>query len=417
MFGKSLGPPERFPRSSPRPQTSACPTLEADPLRQVLFITDDPIRPELESPSALRADWEIMVCNGSSALASLSAAQFHAVVCDLRAGAGGLELLGHVREHYPGIVRVLLLEDFEHGSASAALAVAHRFLSKPCDLPLLSETIERCLSLTQLLAGPELEEIGVGGSSLPPAPAVFLELQREVEAPEPDVERVREILEREPAMVSQVLHRLNSAIYGRGRTLVSLDEALTTLGLDMIRNLVLDTALQEAFPSELAEGFQLHGKLCSRLAPELLDDPADREIARCAGLVHDVGKFVLASRHTSYEDLLELAAVAGRPLHDWERDVLGSTHAEVGAYVLGLWGLPWPVVEAVAHHHQPSRAAGSRFDATGAVHVANVLVQGLEGEEPIDMDYLVRVGAESRLPAWREVARDVGRASAGSPDR
>ena len=88
-----------------------------------------------------------------------------------------------------------------------------------------------------------------------------------------------------------------------------------------------------------------------------------------------------------------------------------QSHADVGAYLLGLWGLGDPIVEAVAFHHRPSDCVGNSFSPLTAVHVANVLheelSQQLTGDVPsqIDSTYLDTRHMTDRLPHWREVAR------------
>lgn len=100
--------------------------------------------------------------------------------------------------------------------------------------------------------------------------------------------------------------------------------------------------------------------------------------------------------------------VGTAPLPNVEHDILGATHAEVGAYLLGLWGLPNPIVEAVAFHHSPSRSFGEEFTPLTALHVANVLAHERsrtnEGStvEQLDLTYLAKLGLEERVPAWRD---------------
>src|SRR5213082_1784367 len=63
-------------------------------------------------------------------------------------------------------------------------------------------------------------------------------------------------------------------------------------------------------------------------------------------------------------------------MHEAETQIFGVSHAEVGAYLLGIWGLPYPVIEAVAHHHAPQRVASSQFDVLAALAVSHSLTPG-----------------------------------------
>jgi HD-like signal output (HDOD) protein len=178
--------------------------------------------------------------------------------------------------------------------------------------------------------------------------------------------------------------------------------------LDTIRDLVLNRELRRAFKGAVAGGVSLdaaqqHGLLCSAIAPRLLRDNNARKIARCAALIHDVGQGLLACRMpTEYATLLRESQQEGTYIHDKEQETLNITHAEIGAYLLRLWGLPLPVVEAVMLHHAPGRRGITSFDAVGAVHVANALAHDDDGL--LDMQFLADVSVIEHLDEWRTLA-------------
>jgi HD-like signal output (HDOD) protein len=99
-------------------------------------------------------------------------------------------------------------------------------------------------------------------------------------------------------------------------------------------------------------------------------------------------------------------------LVDAERAALGATHAEVGAYLLGLWGFPDPVLEAVAWHHSPGSCPGNIFSPLTAVHAANVLlarkdgVNQWTGHGDMDGEYLTRLGLSGRLEEWHNLVEE-----------
>jgi hypothetical protein len=147
-----------------------------------------------------------------------------------------------------------------------------------------------------------------------------------------------------------------------------------------------------------------------------------------AGLLHAVGKLVLATRSPKhFARALEGAAEEKRPLFAVEQELMGVSHAEVGAYLLGIWGLPCPVVEAVAHHHHPERVPQETLDAVAIVHVANYLAHknpvhpGAGGDansylKP-DPDYLENLGLTEQVSAWNEFAEATAIEMCGSPKR
>jgi putative nucleotidyltransferase with HDIG domain len=143
-----------------------------------------------------------------------------------------------------------------------------------------------------------------------------------------------------------------------------------------------------------------------------LAETGDRDLAEMAftaGLMHDLGKVVLAANFDDqYHGALLLGAKNGVRAWDVEQDVFGANHGEVGAYLLGLWGLPLPVLEATALHHTPSRSANRGFTALTAVHVANVLERELKPDElgmpaaKLDEGYLEETGLLWRVEIWRD---------------
>ena len=136
--------------------------------------------------------------------------------------------------------------------------------------------------------------------------------------------------------------------------------------------------------------------------------------AYTAGLLHDTGKLVFASACTEdYAHVYDYAGMNAIPLPDAENEVLGCTHAEVGAYLLGIWGLPHSIIESVAYHHRPADSIGSGFSPLTAVHAADVLAFARHKESSdypvpqMDMAYLQRLGREGRVPEWERACAGI----------
>jgi HD-like signal output (HDOD) protein len=128
------------------------------------------------------------------------------------------------------------------------------------------------------------------------------------------------------------------------------------------------------------------------------------EAAYTAGMLHDIGKLMLAdSLPREFQMALSQSLKDSAPFHEIEMDVFGATHAGLAAYLLGLWGLPAPIVEAVAFHHTPERSSHQVFSPLTAVHVANALEHEIDGSKVnLNKEYLERVGVANRLDVWRE---------------
>lgn len=146
-----------------------------------------------------------------------------------------------------------------------------------------------------------------------------------------------------------------------------------------------------------------------------------------AALLHDVGKLVLATRSQKhFERVLEGVQTDRLPLYAVEQNLIGVSHAEVGAYLLGLWGLPSPIVEAVAHHHHPMRIPHDALDAVGIVHVANSLahehpVNPMPGKprpyQFIAEDYVNELGIADSIAEWQELAEAAAKELRNAPSK
>lgn len=331
-------------------------------------------------------DWSVRWLSDAGGALTIPREQpIDVMVAELRIGAlSGTLLLEQVRSLHPEAARILLLDRGQGTDALQALDVAHRLLSKPLDAGELVDAVESVAELRDLLTNPALvQAIGRIGS-LPPPPKLFLELGRLMQDPDVGTAKVAALVSQDPAVVAKVLRLCNSAYFSRGRAITDIRGAITRLGLQTLQRMVLAS---EAYaggdvPGVDREAMQERAMRTSRLAARLLPGPSG-ELAATAGLLAEVGKL--------------LPGVNRGGEHD-----AGPHYAEAGAYLLGLWGLPMPIVEAVAHHHRPARVRMSGFWVPGAVHVASALVTGA----PVDEDYLRAVCQIDNLPRWREIAAD-----------
>jgi HD-like signal output (HDOD) protein len=121
-------------------------------------------------------------------------------------------------------------------------------------------------------------------------------------------------------------------------------------------------------------------------------------------VLHDVGKLVLAANYPQrYSQAIAAAQEWNQPLSTIEREMFGAGHADVGGYLLELWGLPTALIEAVAFHHAPRKSQAAGFTALTAVHAANALVNLGEGgdvsrpECQVDVAYLASAGLPELL--------------------
>jgi HD-like signal output (HDOD) protein len=305
--------------------------------------------------------------------------------------------------------------------ALRAVPVAHQFLLKPCDPTMARIAVERATNLSRILNNRMLASLVGTVKDLPVLPKTYFALRKKLEDPEVPLAELVEVVEKDVAISAKIFQLVNSAFFGLPLEVSSIKTAVSFLGIQMLQNLVLAAEVfsmindTQSLPGFSFEELQAHSQLTARIAFRLPAAPHTRDIAVMAALVHDVGKLVLATR--SPRHFARALAEATReqvPLFAAEKQLMGVSHAEVGAYLLGIWGLPSPVVEAVAHHHTPdSGPLEGVFDAVGIVHIANVLAhEALQRSDhkpefptqSVDPRFLERFGIAAQFHDWREMA-------------
>jgi putative nucleotidyltransferase with HDIG domain len=386
---------------------------------RILFVDDEPrvldgLRRMLHGQ---RESWDMEFApGGAAALAQLDATPFDVLVTDMRMpGMDGAALLAEVAQRWPATIRIVLSGQTDDASALRAMPFAHQYLMKPCEVATLRDVIDRTTGLRDLLAHPVLRDIAGGLESLPPVPGAYLALGKALGSSLTSIDDIAAIIERDQALTAKLLQLVNSSFFGQRREVSSVRQACALLGTGLIRNLALghEVFAGSTWPPSSAVSLEdecNHAVSVAGVARAMQQDTADGEAAVAAGLLHDVGKLVLNTRAAAagLEDR-RLSRAEGRPLFEIEQARLGVSHAEVGAYLLGLWGLPHVVVEAVAHHHVPARLKGTPSRVLAAVHVADGLIREAQGQGGPELDpgCVNLVGGPEALERWRDLASGV----------
>jgi len=395
--------------------------------RRLLFVDDEPrvlegIRRMLHS---MREQWEISFAEtGQEALDAAAAEPCDVIVSDMRMpGMDGSALLNEVRKQFPQTARIALSGQTKKEDILRAVGPVHQFLSKPCDAETLKSTISQALALRDLLADDRLRALLSQMDSLPVLPAVYEELLEELESPDASVKVVERIVSQDLGMSAKILQLVNSAFFGVRQHVSSPGQAVALLGLDTVKALVLSINVFSQFEDARVKGLSLealwrHSMNAAGFAKTITRaESAERKTADhafVAGLLHDVGKLVLAAKlPVEYAGALSLVKKDGPTLCEAERERFGATHAELGAYLLGLWGFSDPIVEALVFHHEPAKCSAREFGTLTAVHVANVLEHeastegGVGAASLLDQTYIAELGMAERLPEWQNLCREM----------
>jgi HD-like signal output (HDOD) protein len=366
---------------------------------RILFVDDE--RQVLDGLRRLlrghRREWEMsFVTSAREALDLHQAQPYDVVVSDIRMpGMDGVQLLELIKASNPDTVRIALSGHTEQQELLRAAGTVHRYLAKPCQPQELQVTIERTAALRQVLQQPELLALVASLGKLPSLPAIYHELLREMRSPHASAASVGRIVKRDLAMATKLLQLVNSSYFGLRAKVADPVQATVILGTDTVRALVIQAHLFEQGGSKRPGGLELEelwdhsmavATAAKRLTVMAKRPRVEQDITFLAGLLHDIGRLVLARGYPKkYRQLIR--AAGGPPSAAQERAALGGGHPEVGAYLLGLWGLPEEAVEALAWHHSPASCPYRVCCAATAVHVANEAHQAyLSGSEQPDFD-------------------------------
>jgi HD-like signal output (HDOD) protein len=384
---------------------------------RVLFVDDDRgVLRSLERLISLKNEWDaVCVSSGQEALSTLSNDAFDVVVADVDMPAmNGTVLLGEVQRLHPEVIRIHLTGSSDPSAAFRAVPVAHQLLTKPLEREGLFRVIDQAACLRGILTNGALRKLLGATDELPAAPTMYLELTSCLTREDCSFADVARIVARDTAMCASILKLVNSAFFGSPKQVTNITEAVSFLGISRIKGLVLTLGVIRMLQAARSlKGFsieyiQRHSMLTSLIARSL-DSQLDQDDVGMAGMLHELGQLLVASRRPDL--YAKVLAVAGeRPLQEAEQEILGATHAEVGAYLLGLWGLPAPIIEAIAFHHEPNKSTIGGFGVPQALYVADRLAAEHEPQsakishtvhDELDEELLESMGVSHRLTIWR----------------
>ncbi len=398
-------------------------------MKRILFVDDEPN--VLEALRGLlrkqRKHWEMaFVGGGEEALSELLAGPYDVIVSDMRMpGMDGATLLRRVQQDYPHIVRIVLSGQTEQEISRRMVHIAHQFLAKPTDGRELQQVIEHACRLQELLEHPALRQISAQLGRLPAKPVLYSRLVQVLENPNSSMADAAAVIEKDAATSAMMLQLVNSALFGVPQRVGDIKTAVSYLGLEMVKTLALSVEMRHTqgaappCPGFDPEQVQQHGLLAARISRRLLPDRLHGQDAFSAAMLKDIGALVLHTRlGDPFGRMVQQARDSRRPITEVETEALGLSHAELGAYLLSIWGLPYTIVEAVAHHHCPQRAGSTTFDTVCAVHVGTALAEEMmpaDGDRHVgsgiglDLGLIERLGLSDQLPTWRQIAADEAR--------
>ncbi len=392
--------------------------------KKVLFVDDETLLLDLYRLAFEEEEneWDVSFApGGREALALLDRTPVDVLVSDMRMpGMTGAELVQEVMKRHPHTSRLIMSGYADSQQIALCLGATHQFIAKPFDLHDLRDTITRVCALDDWLLDEKLKSLVAQLPSLPSLPSLYFRIMEALSSPDSSLEDIGNIIASDPSMTAKILQLVNSAFFGIARRISNPVEAVQFLGIGRVQSLVLSLHIFTCFQQARLKNFSMdtvwrHSMSTALIAQKIgRAQKADRVMqdeTYVAGMLHDIGKVMLAaSLPDLYTQTVDLAAEEKIPLTEAERANFGVTHAQVAAYLLGLWGLPINIVEAVAFHHDPAKAAVKTFTPLTAVHVASSLEHRIRNgnaeakDFQIDSDYLAELGIDDRLEDWTKTA-------------
>jgi HD-like signal output (HDOD) protein/CheY-like chemotaxis protein len=361
--------------------------------------------------------------SAADALSSARNTSYAAVVADAQlVDSTGLEMLDEFLRLQPKSFRIVVSDFADTATTIQCVGRGHHHLSKPCDVRTLLNALDRASVIEHWHPALATQSLISQMKKVPSPPTIYFQIVSETQSPDCSLDRVGELISQDPAISAKILQLANSAVFGLQLQVSQPAEAVAYIGLQTTKSLVLMAYTFSSFDKLVLTGFSVeslwrHSVLAGRFARKIASiERASPEIADqsfTAGLLHDIGLLMFAANLP--DELgwaLTIARDQRRTLWDAETELLGASHADVGGCLLGLWGLPKPIVEAVALHHYPSRLAFRGFSPLVAAHAANVLAHEVWPEQtvgvPAEMDfsYLSRQDLAGRVDDWREACKN-----------
>lgn len=352
----------------------------------ILFVDDEPnilqalqrlLRPR-------RHEWEMtFVSSALEAIQLMKRQCYDVVVTDMRMPEmDGAELLEEVKKLCPCSVRIILSGQAEIETIVKSVRCAHQYLSKPCNPELLESTINRASQLRKNMANDDLRNFVSQIQALPSRPSIYLDVRKELENAAPSIEKIANLVSHDIGMSIKVLQLTNSSFFGHKREVISASEAVSILGVEIMRKLFIDSNIFRNNESESIGALKLKslhergvavGNFTLRIATLEGLDSGKADLCSTAALICRVGCLILSSfALENYAEVLQINEECQASVN-LERKLFGTSHSEIGAYLLGLWGLPDEMVYAASKHHECGDMEHGKFSVLTALQLAEHL--------------------------------------------
>ncbi len=360
-------------------------------MRRILFVDDEP--QILKSLIRLFMDskYDIITAeSGLQALEILQSTEVNMIISDMRMpGMDGYQLLTKIKEKYPRIMRVILSGYSDDKIVLNALQknVAKLYMFKPWDNDQLTALVDQMFETEYVLNSVNLLALINNIESLPAMKSNYQRILRLIDE-DMDMSVIGSAIESDASIAAKILHVANSAFFNAKTG--SVKQAVTYIGLEYTKKLVMSTSLIDAMQDSSTDGDMIASMWkVSFTSNRLLDFLYVRHLNKkvpdafsTAALLQNIGSVLLLKFfRADYLRLRQVSRNSNRDYIDSEKEIFKVTHAEAGAYLLGWWDFPYPFVEAALYHHEPFHKSIVNRELLLCTHIANKYAVDMVGDK------------------------------------
>ncbi len=316
----------------------------------------------------------------------------------------GTELLKYIFENHNSVLRFLYSENSDKNIVYQSAAFIHQFMNADCKPEHFVKIIDNAFGLRNVLSNNDLHKRISGITNLPSPPEIYNQLVTELQKEDPSIRQIAELIKKDISITAKVLHMVNSAFFGLSTHVENPLHAVNLLGIDTIQSMVLTAGVFNLFKDPEIPGYSIDsiysnslavGTSSRHLANAFGLITKQTEDALIAGMLHDIGKLVMLSYFPEeFKQSIQLSTDEAIPLFEAEKQIIGISDAEIGAHLLSLWGLPNPILEAIALHYTPAKTPSPMTNVLTAVHLGYALNHDIrqnireESLSAVDKEYL-----------------------------
>ena len=366
--------------------------------------------------AGLESNWNCSrATDCSQAMEKWASGSFDTLILDGNT-TDGAKLLKTLEKELAHSICIVRCQTLDRATSSQWKGSGAALMAEDADAATLISSVKRSARIRDWLADAAIKQLVSQIRKLPAQPKLHTLVTDELQSANGSMDTVGKLISQEPVMSAKILQVVNSAFFGLTREISDSTESVMVLGAERIKALILLAGVFSQYSGAKCPGFSPEpvwshsiqvGAFARAIALAETKNARAAEAAFTAGLLHDIGKLVLAGNLPEmYDTVQRLKASKNITSREAELEILGTSHAELGACLLATWGLPLPILEAIAFHHEPARADEHGFTLLAAVHVANVFAQeshaGDTARDQIDMGYLLHTGLGDCRNRWRE---------------